>query len=457
MRHILIVDADVRAANAMAVVAASLGFTSATARSLREAHGQIALQAPGIAFVDLQLPEGNGMSLLEQGGPLAAAEVVLLTQRPTFDSSIEALRLHAADYLAKPVSESQLRSVLGRLAPPAAFAGEIVDLDDDVDAHGHFGQLWGRAPAMRDVYDRTARVARTGAAVLVTGESGTGKEVVARTIHDLSRRRGEHFLAVNCGAINPRLIESELFGHEKGAFTGADRQHIGFFERASGGTLFLDEFTEMPPELQVKLLRALETGTILRVGSTQPREVDVRIVAATNRDPEKAVDAGQLRADLFYRLNVFPIALPPLRERIEDVPLLVRHFLREIGSIEGRQKAFTDEAIETLQAYRWPGNVRELRNVVYRSYLMAPGSLIGEACLPHEAEAADAEGQEAPAISLPLGLSLKDVKRRVTVATFEHLGKRESTAAALGISDKSLYLVLKDHLAFQREGRRANA
>jgi DNA-binding NtrC family response regulator len=457
MRHILIVDADVRAANAMAAVAASLGFTSATARSLREAYGQIALQAPGIAFVDLQLPDGNGMTLLEQGGPLAGAEVVLLTQRPTFDSSIEALRLHAADYLAKPVSESQLRSVLGRLAPPAAFAGEIDDLDDDVEAHGHFGQLWGRAPAMREVYDRTARVARTGAAVLVTGESGTGKEVVARTIHDLSRRRGEHFLAVNCGAINPRLIESELFGHEKGAFTGADRQHTGFFERASGGTLFLDEVTEMPPELQVKLLRALETGTILRVGSTQPRDVDVRIVAATNRDPEKAVDAGQLRADLFYRLNVFPIALPPLRERIEDVPLLVRHFLREIGSIEGRQKAFTDEAIEALQAYRWPGNVRELRNVVYRSYLMATGSLIGEACLANEAEAARADGQEAPAISLPLGLSLKDVKRRVTVATFEHLGKRESTAAALGISDKSLYLALKDHLAFQREGGRANA
>jgi DNA-binding NtrC family response regulator len=449
MRHILIVDSDVRAADGMAGVAAALGFTSATARSLREAHGQIALQRPDIAFVDLQLPDGSGMSLLEEGGQLAAAEVVLLTQRPTFDSSIEALRLRAADYLAKPVSESQLRAVLGRLAPPAAFAGEIDDLDDDVEAHGHFGQLWGRAPAMRQVYDRMARVARTAAAVLVTGESGTGKELVARTVHDLSRRRGEHFLAVNCGAINPKLIESELFGHEKGSFTGADRQHVGFFERASGGTLFLDEVTEMPPELQVKLLRALETGTILRVGATHPREVDVRIVAATNRDPEQLVDAGQLRADLFYRLNVFPIALPPLRERREDVPLLARHFLREISSIEGRAKAFTDEALEALQGHRWPGNVRELRNMVYRAYLMAPGSLIADACLPTpDQQALDAN--EPPAISLPLGLSLKDVKRRVTVATFEHLGKREKTAAALGISDKSLYLALKDHLAVQR-------
>jgi DNA-binding NtrC family response regulator len=454
MRHILFIDSDPRAAEAMAAVSASLGFTSASARSLRDAQGQAALQKPDIAFVDLQLPDGNGMSLLEEGGALAGAEVVLLTQRPTFAGSIEALRLHAADYLAKPVSEGQLRAVLSRLAPPAAFAGEIDDLDDDVEAHGHFGQLWGRAPAMRRVYDQMARVARTGAAVLITGESGTGKEVVAKTVHDLSRRRGERFIPVNCGAISPKLIESELFGHEKGSFTGADRQHVGLFERANGGTLFLDEVTEMPLDLQVKLLRALETGTILRVGGTQPREIDVRIVAATNRDALKAVDDGQFRADLFYRLNVFPIELPPLRERLEDVPLLARHFLRQVSSIEGRQKAFTDEAIEALQGYRWPGNVRELRNVVYRAYLMASGSLIADPCLPPSEEA---ESGEAPAISLPLGLSLKDVKRRVTVATFEYLGKREKTAAALGISDKSLYLVLKDHLAFQREERRQAA
>ena len=185
----------------------------------------------------------------------------------------------------KPVSAGPVAGVLTRLAPPAAFDSEVVDLDADVEAYGHFGQLWGRTAAMRGVYDRMARVARTAAAVLISGESGTGKEVVAKTIHDLSRRRGESFLAVNCGAISPRLFESELFGHEKGSFTGADRQHIGFFEQASGGTLFLDEVTEMPQELQVKLLRVLETGTILRVGSTQTQAVDVRIVAATNKDP----------------------------------------------------------------------------------------------------------------------------------------------------------------------------
>ena len=452
MRHILIVDESRAAAERMAAVAAENGFTCAIARSLREAHGQIALQKPDIAFVDLHLPDGSGMRLLEEGGLLDGAEVVLQADRPTFDSSIEALRLHAADYLKKPVSDNQLRTVLARLAPPAAFNSEIGDLADDVEAHGHFGQLWGRSPSMRRVYDQMSKVSRTAAAVLITGESGTGKEVVAKTIHDLSRRRGEHFLAVNCGAISPKLIESELFGHEKGSFTGADRQHIGFFERADGGTLFLDEVTEMPPDLQVKLLRVLESGTLLRVGSTQPREVDVRIIAASNRDPLKAVDAGTLRADLFYRLNVFPIEMPPLRDRLDDVGLIACHFLREISSVEGRHKSFTPEALGRLVEYHWPGNVRELRNIVYRAYLMAPGALIVDPCLPQpEDDAAD-----APAISLPLGLSLKDVKRRVTVATFEHLGKREMTAAALGISDKSLYLVLKDHLAFQREDAAAS-
>jgi len=239
-----------------------------------------------------------------------------------------------------------------------------------------------------------------------------------------------------------------LFGHEKGSFTGADRQHIGFFERANGGTLFLDEVTEMPADLQVRLLRVLESGTLLRVGSTQTREVDVRILAATNKDPEKAVEAGTLRADLFYRLNVFPIEMPPLRDRLDDIGLIADHFLREISSVEGRQKSFTPEALAQLGGYRWPGNVRELRNIVYRAYLMAPGSLIGDPCLPQPEEEAQVD---APAISLPLGMSLKDVKRRVTLATFEHLGKREMTAATLGISDKSLYMVLKDHLAFQRE------
>ena len=438
----------------MAAISAEQGLTCATARSLREAHAQISLQKPALVFVDLQLSDGSGMQLLAAEA-LAGAEIVLLTRHPSFDSSIQALRLQAADYLAKPVSPSQFRAVLKRLAPPAAFNSEIGDLEADVQTHGHFGGLWGRAAPMRRVYDQMSRVARTGAAVLIAGESGTGKEVVAKTVHELSRRRGGPFFAVNCGAISPRLIESELFGHEKGSFTGADRQHIGFFEHADGGTLFLDEVTEMSLELQVRLLRVLETGTILRVGSTQTREVDVRIVAATNKDPQREVDEGRLRADLFYRLNVFPIELPPLRERLEDVELIARHFLRQIASIEGKAKSFTQDALDSLSSYRWPGNVRELRNVVYRAYLMAPGSLIDDACLPAGRDANERSGAKAPAISLPLGLSLKDVRRRMMVATFEHLGKREMTAAILGISDKSLYLALKDHGVVQADAAAA--
>ena len=450
MRHVLIVDGDPRAANEMASVIATEGFTCAIARSLREAQGQMALQHPDIVFVDIDLPDGSGMGLLGDVAPLAGAEIVLLTRHPTFDSSVQAMRLHAADYLKKPVAETQLRSVLARLSPAAAFNSEVGDLDADVERSGHFGALWGRSAAMRLVYDQLARVSRTGAAVLISGESGTGKEVVAKTIHDLSRRRGEQFLAVNCGAISPKLFESELFGHEKGSFTGADRQHIGLFEQANGGTLFLDEVTEMPADLQVKLLRVLETGTILRVGSTQTREVDVRIVAATNKDPQKCVEAGQLRDDLFYRLNVFPIELPPLRHRLEDVELIARHFLAQISSIEGRQKSFAPEALAALSAYRWPGNVRELRNIVYRSYLMARGSLIVDACIPGQ-EPERLQSEQAPAISLPLGMSLKDAKRHATVATFKHLGKREKTAAILGISDKSLSIALRDFVEFDHE------
>ena len=218
--------------------------------------------------------------------------------------------------------------------------------------------------------------------MFITGESGTGKELVAKTVHELSRRRKRPFIAVNCGAISPNLIESELFGHEKGSFTGADRQHQGFFERSHGGTLFLDEITEMPLELQVKLLRVLETGTFSRVGSTQTLEADVRVIAATNRPPETAVAAGKLREDLFYRLNVFPIALPPLRERADDIGLLAEHFLAEVCSTEGAVKRLSREAVAKLERYRWPGNVRELRNVVQRAFVMTAGDVISDEWLP---------------------------------------------------------------------------
>jgi len=268
---------------------------------------------------------------------------------------------------------------------------------------------------------------------------------VARTLHDLSRRRHAPFLAINCGAISPQLIESEIFGHERGSFTGADRQHLGFFERANAGTLFLDEITEMPMELQVKLLRVLETGTFLRVGSTTPQDADVRIVAATNRRPEEAVKAGRLREDLYYRLNVFPLQLPPLRERAGDVPLLAEHFAAAIGAQEGEVRRFSPAALHKLAEYPWPGNVRELRNVVQRSYVMADGPVITDEWLPVAAGPARA-GTPADHLCIPLGTSLAEAERRLILETVRHFNQhKERAAAALGVSLKTLYNRLKDY------------
>jgi DNA-binding NtrC family response regulator len=314
---------------------------------------------------------------------------------------------------------------------------------------GHFGHLWGRSAAMERVYQQISRVAGTAVTVFVTGESGTGKELVARTVHDLSRRRKRAFVAVNCGAISPNLIESELFGHEKGSFTGADRQHQGFFERAHGGTLFLDEITEMPTELQVKLLRVLETGTFMRVGSTQLQEADVRVIAASNRPPELAVATGRLREDLLYRLNVFPVLLPPLRDRSEDIALLAEHFLGEVNSSEGAVKRFSREALVKLGAYRWPGNVRELRNAVQRAYVMALGERISDEWLPSDAPVTNGNGHAAThdvgSITVPVGSSIAQAERQLILATFVHCGRnKERTAAVLGVSLKTLYNRLKE-------------
>ncbi len=446
MPHALVVDDEPDASEMLAALIAGHGFTVATAGSLQDARRQMALQEPDIVLLDLQLPDGNGMQLLQDPNVLNNAEVVLITGHASLESSIQALRMGAADYLVKPVNFKQLQGILSRVTKPSTLKAEAADLQQGLEAEGHFGQLWGQSKPMRHVYEQILRVSGTAVTVFITGESGTGKEVVARTVHDLSRRRNRPFLGVNCGAISPQLIESEIFGHEKGSFTGAERQHQGFFERASGGTLFLDEITEMPLELQVKLLRVLETGTFMRVGSTQVQEADVRLIAATNRPPMQAVQAGRLREDLLYRLNVFPISLPPLRERAEDVPLIAQHFLREISSREGVNKRYAPEALERLKAYRWPGNVRELRNVVYRGYVMARGDLITDECLPSHPDEPLAGLNGAPVLSFRVGTSLAEIERQVTLATLEHLGRhKEKTAATLGVSLKTLYNRMKEY------------
>ncbi len=486
MTHALIVEDDVDSAATLKALVAGEGLTVALAHTLFEARRQIALHQPDIVLLDLRLPDGSGMDLFSDPQLVANSEVVLITGHASLETSIQALRLGAADYLVKPINLVQLQGVLSRVTKPAVLKAEVADLAANLASAGHFGQLWGRTLAMQRVYEQISRVAGTGVTVFITGESGTGKEVVAQSVHDLSRRRKKPFLAVNCGAISPNLIESEIFGHEKGSFTGADRQHQGFFERASGGTLFLDEITEMPLELQVKLLRVLETGRFMRVGSTQSQETDVRVIAATNRLPLQAVTSGRLREDLMYRLNVFPIELPPLRDRLQDVPLLAEHFLALFNAQEGQVKRFSPAALARLMAYRWPGNVRELRNAVQRAYVMAHTDVIDTAWLPQHGSGESSEpvqapasevapGQAAPAtppefgtgpvvarpaegsaagaaapgtptLVLPLGLSLAQAERQLILATLRHhRHHKERTAAVLGISLKTLYNRLKEY------------
>jgi DNA-binding NtrC family response regulator len=296
---------------------------------------------------------------------------------------------------------------------------------------------------MQQVYEQISRVAPSNATVFIQGESGTGKELVAESVHKLSRRRKRPFIVINCGAIAPNLIESELFGHERGSFTGADRMHRGYIERANGGTLFLDEVTEMPLELQVKLLRVLETGRFSRVGGEQELPVDVRVIAATNRDPDQAVIDGKFREDLLYRLRVFPISLPPLRERAGDIDLLAEATLADLNKDEGSRKRLSRAALERLRSYRWPGNVRELKNVMHRAFILADDE-IGPSQLPDSAPlgapAAElAAGGEAM-LQVKVGSSIADAERRLILATLDACeGNKDQAAKILGISLKTLY------------------
>lgn len=304
--------------------------------------------------------------------------------------------------------------------------------------------LAGESPAMRQVLTQITRVAPTSASVLITGESGTGKEVAAEAIHQLSPRRDRPFLPINCGAIPSQLIESELFGHEKGSFTGATREHCGYFERAHGGTLFLDEITEMAPELQVSLLRVLETSTFAKVGGTRLQKTDVRIIAASNRHPMQAVEEGHLREDLLYRIQVFPLHLPPLREREGDIELLARHFLAQYNLQENQNKHFSRAANEALNRYSWPGNLRELKNVVLRSCIMAE-SRISLRDLPGDVRFPGTRGPKRD-WSVPVGASLAEMEKKLILATLDHYdGRRDRAARMLGICPKTLYNRLREY------------
>jgi DNA-binding NtrC family response regulator len=443
MPNALLVDDDTNAVTSLAELVAREGFTVATASTLREAREKMAERRPDVVLLDILLPDGNGMDLFQDVESRATTEVVLVTGHASIESSIEALRLGATDYLIKPVNIKQLKAILSRVARPADLKAEIGALRGELRGLGRFGRLLGASAAMQKVYDQIERVAPTAATVFITGESGTGKEVVAQTLHELSRRRKQLFLPVNCGAISPQLIESEMFGHEKGSFTGAMREHKGYFERANGGTVLLDEITEMPIELQVKMLRVLESGTFMRVGSDQQIEVDVRVIAATNRIPEEAVAEGKLREDLLYRLQVFPLRLPPLRERGDDIPLLANHFLEEINHAESANKTFAPAALERLKTFDWPGNVRELKNAIHRCFIMAD-EVIDANCLPPEF--GNAKQVTGPYFQVRVGSKVADVERNLILATLEQCGgAKEKAAEMLGISLKTLYNRLREY------------
>ncbi len=432
MAHALIVEDDAEAALLLATQVASRGFSVACAGTLLDARRQLSLQPVDLLLLDLQLPDGNGLALLEDKDLLGSPEVVLMTGQPPLASSLRAGRHGGLDCLAKPFSLAQLQESLTRHRP----------------SH-RLGLLVGRSQAMQTVYRQMRRVAPTHFTVFLTGESGTGKELAARTLHDLSRRRARPFVAVNCGALSPHLVESEMFGHERGSFTGAERQHAGFFEQARGGTLFLDEITEMPLPLQVKLLRVLESGSFMRVGATCAQSADVRVVAASNRDPAQAVAQGQLREDLFWRLHVFPLAMPPLSARHEDIPLLAAHLLAEIGQAEGEARQLDEAGLAALSRREWPGNVRELRNVLKRAWVLGDGpaldpGLLGEPAPPARGPAP--ARQDGTYLRLPLGISLAEAERQLIEATLVHHGHhREQAAATLGVSLKTLYNRLREY------------
>jgi DNA-binding NtrC family response regulator len=436
MPHALIVDDDPVALDSLAELVADEGFTTSTAGTLAEAREHLR-DTPDVVLLDLVLPDGNGMDLFEDISARRSTQIILITGHASLETSIEALRLGAADYLVKPINVAHLRAILSRVARPAELKAELTDLRQELRQLGRFGRLVGRSPVMQTLYDEIARVAPTGATVLIAGESGTGKELVAQTIHDLSPRRTRPFLAVNCGAIPPQLIESELFGHEKGSFTGAHRQHRGYFERAHGGTLFLDEIAEMPHDLQVKLLRVLETRSVVRVGSDRVIETDVRVLAATNRDPLEAVTQGRLREDLLYRLQVFPLRVPALRERGEDIDLLAEHFLGELNRAAGTNRSFAPGLLERMRRYGWPGNVRELSNAVQRAYILADGDLIQHGGLAREQDPAPLP--EGNAIRVSIGSTLAEVEERLILATVQECDTKEQAAQMLGISVKTLY------------------
>src|SRR4051812_2657487 len=430
--RVLIVEDDTSARVGLEQLVRSWGFLAESAMDGEEALAKVTSFRPAIVISDLVMPRLDGLGLLRalqtQG---ADVTTVLLTAQGTVESAVEAMKEGAYDYLTKPVDIERLKILLDKIVERLDTMREVKALRRQLREHGAFGPMIGNSPEMRKIYHVIEQSAPTGASVLITGESGTGKELVAQSIHQLSPRAGFPFVGINCAAIPETLLESEIFGHEKGAFTGAADRRPGCFELADRGTLFFDEIGEMAPATQVKLLRVLQERTFRRLGGRQEQSVDVRVIAATNIDPAEAVQKGRLREDLYYRLNVFALKLPPLRERKEDLPLLVQAFVAEFNARNQKAIAGVDhESLRLLEQYSWPGNVRELRNVIERATILAPGPFIEATHLPpvvnHE------PGPEPQAqVALGPGTTVEEAERRLIMMTLQHTRDNKTRAAEI--------------------------
>ncbi len=438
--RVLVVEDDPATRSGLTELIRTWGYLADSAVDGEDAWQKVTTFRPAIIVSDLVMPRVDGLQLLRRlRAHDAGLVMVLLTAQGSVESAVEAVKEGAYDYLTKPVDPQRLRILLGKIVERLDTLREVKVLRRQLRDQGTFGRLIGHSPGMRGIYQTIEQTAPTGASVLIWGESGTGKELVAQTIHQLSPRAAMPFVAINCAAIPETLLESEIFGHEKGAFTGAADRRQGCFELADRGTLFLDEIAEMTPATQVKLLRVLQERTFRRLGGRQEQHVDVRIVAATNSNPSEAVQRGRLRDDLYYRLNVVSIPIPPLRQRKEDLPLLVQAFLHEFTAKVDKPIAAVDQAaMRALEQYSWPGNVRELRNVIERATILATGEFIEPRHLPPALLAAGET--EQPSLSISPGTTVEEAERRLIELTLQHTRDNKTRAAEiLGISLKTLH------------------
>ncbi len=449
-QRVLVVDDETRMRRVLEIMLQKMGLETRVAHNGQEALALAQKESFDLVLTDLRMPEMDGLALLDAlRAQKVEVPVILLTAYGTVESAVQAMKLGAYDYILRPFDVEAVERVITRALTTERTRRENLFLREEVEKG--WGEFVGRSAAMQHVYDLIHQVAPSNTNVLITGETGTGKELAARAIHRASPRHKALFVPINCAAIPDDILESELFGHMRGAFTGAAHDRAGKFETAQGGTIFLDELTEMPLPMQAKLLRVLQEREIERLGSNRRVAVDMRVIVATNRNPQQAVQSGVLREDLFYRINVFTIEMPPIRARVEDIPLLVQHFLEHHGTKLGHEHLqISNQAVQSLQQYEWPGNVRELENVLERAAVLSRGKLIDSSHLPQEIV--------SPKVSLPvtknpalpesgsLPQAVEQLERELIAKTLADTGDNKAKAARmLDISERALWYKVKKY------------